>query len=449
MKKSLRAFLLIVPLLSAPGLKAAPGDGPSLNVGTNNSVPANSASGVFGDANWPSLSRSITVGTRNGFATGFSGSNSIVVGSDNFYDTGGYYVSDSSVIIGTNNTGLYEIIDGDPYYSSDPLRSSLVVGDFNLASVDAGLVVGINNFANARGFVIGDGLIAEAWGRPMIVLGQYNEFEPSNGKSILFSVGNGYVPPSGSPVRRNALEIYADGEAAFRAPLKLYHGAAPAPSIVLDPVTPQITVGGQSLMTATSTTAQVFTAPSYAFNSGSTNRLTIDANGLATVGGVRPGSDPTSQLHVKGPLAVWPPGPGGEIPGSWPNSRASAVFAKYPDNYLLLAVPTKTTSGLAVSYNGAESDNSEKCKTILGAQLGPIEFRTGVSLGGDWRTSGSLRMKIGSTGNVGIGTASPQATLDVNGTAKISGAVTMAGAVTMPRQGDVGMGRFGNGGADL
>lgn len=125
--------------------------------------------------------------------------------------------------------------------------------------------------------------------------------------------------------------------------------------------------------------------------------MVIDRDGAMTLGeGGRPSNDAVSLLHVKGPLAVWPDSP----TGNWPNAKASAVFAKSPDNYFMLAVPGRTTSGLVVECEDSALDENDKYKTILGVQKGAIEFRHGVNYQGDVSATGTLRMKIDSQGRV-------------------------------------------------
>lgn len=124
--------------------------------------------------------------------------------------------------------------------------------------------------------------------------------------------------------------------------------------------------------------------------------MSIDRFGLMTLGeALRPASDPVSLLHVKGPLAVWP-----NTAQSWPNTRASAVFAKDPENYLLLTIPGKTTSGFAVRFNNALSDESDRYKTFLAVQKGSIEFKTKVEHNVNWAGSGFVRMRIDADGRI-------------------------------------------------
>jgi hypothetical protein len=77
-----------------------------------------------------------------------------------------------------------------------------------------------------------------------------------------------------------------------------------------------------------------------------------------------------------------------------------------------------------VSFLGAGNDmyiaNSNSTKSII--------LSTGTGAGS--APYFNERMRITSTGNVGIGTASPTATFEVNGTSKLGGATTIAGAAT-------------------
>jgi len=94
-------------------------------------------------------------------------------------------------------------------------------------------------------------------------------------------------------------KLDVNGTAKFTSTVSLFNGSATMPSIVLDPTTSQITVGGQPLLTATSTTAQTFSAPSYSFNNGSTSRMTIDSSGNVGIGK----TNPQSKLDIAGSIA--------------------------------------------------------------------------------------------------------------------------------------------------
>jgi hypothetical protein len=75
----------------------------------------------------------------------------------------------------------------------------------------------------------------------------------------------------------------------------------------------------------------------------------------------------------------------------------------------------------------AQNSNNLELYTIMS---NPILFGTGSA----------ERMRIDASGNVGIGSTSPTAKLEVAGSAKFSG------TVTMPKQGDIPMGQFGSNG---
>ena len=88
------------------------------------------------------------------------------------------------------------------------------------------------------------------------------------------------------------------------------------------------------------------------------------------------------------------------------------------------AAPYNIGLGNDVSFMGSGNDmylaNANSTKSII--------FSTGTGSG--TAPFFNERMRITATGNVGIGTASPTATLEVNGTTKLGGATTVAGAAT-------------------
>ena len=85
--------------------------------------------------------------------------------------------------------------------------------------------------------------------------------------------------------------------------------------------------------------------------------------------------------------------------------------------------------GGVASSSGHTNDNSLRIETGAdqGANVGSIVFATGGTTG---TGSGSERMRIEEDGNVGIGTTSPQNTLDVNGSTNISGTLNLSSTGT-------------------
>ena len=106
------------------------------------------------------------------------------------------------------------------------------------------------------------------------------------------------------------------------------------------------------------------------------------------------------------------------------NGTTTTGFAWMGINNSLFNYPTTYNIGAAndVTYIGSGQDmhiaNANQTKSII--------FSTGKSTTPFFNE----RMRISNAGNVGIGTASPSATLEVAGTTKLSGATTVAGAAT-------------------
>ena len=97
------------------------------------------------------------------------------------------------------------------------------------------------------------------------------------------------------------------------------------------------------------------------------------------------------------------------------------------------------TSGKSISYVGADA-NAGKTLAILGADgLGTGPMKTASGFFGTFTnqpagivTDNLERLRVTTTGLVGIGTTAPAATLEVNGTAKFDQTVTFAAGQTFP-----------------
>lgn len=97
------------------------------------------------------------------------------------------------------------------------------------------------------------------------------------------------------------------------------------------------------------------------------------------------------------------------------------------------------TSGSSISYVGADA-NAGKTVVVVGADgfgTGPLKtasgfFGTFTSQPAGIVTGNVERMRVTTAGAVGIGTTTPAATLEVNGTAKFDQAVTFAVGQTFP-----------------
>lgn len=89
--------------------------------------------------------------------------------------------------------------------------------------------------------------------------------------------------------------------------------------------------------------------------------------------------------------------------GSFLNPNSTFESARAADNYLYLNGGARS-GGLAASGAG-----------ITVASQTDLHFRTNVTWAGDWNATGVETMTLLTTGNVGIGTATPTSTLTVNG----------------------------------
>ncbi len=88
------------------------------------------------------------------------------------------------------------------------------------------------------------------------------------------------------------------------------------------------------------------------------------------------------------------------------NSNATIHLARTDNPHLLLEDIGHNTGGLSFDAGGLN----------VVTENGDIDFRTGVTYNGDFSATGNPRMIIKTGGNVGIGTTTPDANLNVGGT---------------------------------
>jgi hypothetical protein len=123
-----------------------------------------------------------------------------------------------------------------------------------------------------------------------------------------------------------------------------------------------------------------------------------------------------------------------------PTLTLQAVGASTPQ----IRVSNTSISGSSISYVGADA-NAGKTVAILGADgLGTGPLKTASGFFGTFTsqpvgivTGNVERMRVTTTGQVGIGTTAPAATLEVNGTAKFDQTVTFAAGQAFPGAGTV------------
>ena len=109
-------------------------------------------------------------------------------------------------------------------------------------------------------------------------------------------------------------------------------------------------------------------------------------------------ANPYAALHVKTQAYI-----GDDNTGSFFNSNAILHLARTNNPHLLMEDVGNNTGGLSFDAGGMN----------VVTENGDIDFRTGVTFNGDFSSTGTSRMIIQNGGNVGIGTITPDADLNI------------------------------------
>jgi trimeric autotransporter adhesin len=103
-----------------------------------------------------------------------------------------------------------------------------------------------------------------------------------------------------------------------------------------------------------------------------------------------------------------------------------------------------STSGSSIAYVGADANSAKTVAIVAADGLGTGPMKTASGFFGTFTsqpagivTGNVERMRVTTTGQVGIGTTTPAATLEVNGTARFDSTVTFAAGQTFPGVGTV------------
>jgi len=250
--------------------------------------------------------------------------------------------------------------------------------------------------------------------------------------------GNGNVG-IGTTTPQAKLDV--NGDAKFSGAINLfasnYNSSTPnSGKIVIQPSTTgsSITIDGQPLVTSTSTTAQSFTAPSYSFNSGSTNRMTIDSAGNIGIGTTTPSnllniyspaaSTPMKVVGVNGAylaMAFDAAGRGnltvrGEQGGT-SNGGAYGIFDGYQEGFTAF-MARSAASGARVMRMGYAASSGGYSNSFLIQSLNDANTSITATPFIIQNGAPSNSFFLSSTGNVGMGTLTPAATLHVMSTAE-------------------------------
>ena len=109
-------------------------------------------------------------------------------------------------------------------------------------------------------------------------------------------------------------------------------------------------------------------------------------------------ANPYAALHVKTQAYI-----GDDNTGSFFNSNAILHLARTNNPHFLMEDVGNNTGGLSFDAGGMN----------VVTENGDIDFRTGITFNGDFSSTGTSRMIIQNGGNVGIGTLTPDAKLNV------------------------------------